>query len=280
MKSYKPFIIFTIIVLLVSALFYIFVIPKHNNYNQLEQAKIEKNARFGYIFSKIDKLTKSLPINQNVILTQVDISNNTPASTYKGPNNTIILEINKFYFEQYSTDSLMFLKKVLSHEFSHIITLQDNQFKEITKSKDFTREEYLKGESNCRPFFYNNYGCFAQYSLITRFYNQFWTDQLKTDYDQIQNTEYDDKEIFNKEMQEWGEKYKDNFASKISIESPEEDFAEIFSFWVLNLPLEFTPSNTVKNKLKFMDEQPELVGFKNFFNAEFDKIFSDIPHSL
>ena len=102
---------------------------------------------------------------------------------------------------------------------------------------------------------------------------------MKTQFDSIQNNSSNSGEEFQKKLSAWGEKYKDQFITTRSIESPEEDLAEILSYYITGGTLIPEPSTTVKEKIKFVESQTELVQFKKDFNESFDRIFADIPQS-
>lgn len=125
---------------------------------------------------------------------------------------------------------------VYLHEFAHIFSMSENQF------KDGGREYNLFGET------FDN---FKKDAYMNRFYKQFWNnvDQYWRD--------NEDKKI--KDIDEFYLLNKDNFVSHYASTNAYEDFAETFVEFILNKYDSdyFTPQ--IRQKINFFYQYPEIV---------------------
>ena len=200
-------------------------------------------------------------------VTPVIIDEGNPASTSKINKQDIFdLKLNSKFFIENNDLNIAFLRKVLSHELGHVMSLKNNQiskFSTVDKTK-IDRGLFDKEEKECGENYYNLEGCFASSSYISSYYKKFWTGNMKTEYDNIQKVV--DKTEFQNQMSVWYAKYKDQFISDIATTTPEEDMAESFSLWVIGYD-ETKLSDIQKTKIKFFDQFSELVQIKQKFNT-------------
>jgi hypothetical protein len=228
-----------------------------------------RNKNFG---KKIDnlliKLINNTEIKEIKVLTSEENKNAPAKTTRLDANNHFEVELNpSFFFDEKGVENTLFEKKVLSHEFMHVLSLQNNQissFGTINKAK-VERSLFDIEEAKCLPNYYNLEGCFKPESYITKFRNQFWTGNLRAENDQIQSILSQDE--FQTKMQAWSNKYKDSFVSNNASLTPEEDLAESFSIWCLGYETN-SLNETQKNKVKFFDRYPELLQVKEIINKE------------
>ncbi|MEI6729508.1 MAG: hypothetical protein WCK98_07765 [bacterium] len=220
---------------------------------------------------------KITPENTNIeyIIQIDDNQNSTPAQTLKKQQaNTFELTFQSRYFIENITFNQDFIKKVLIHEFMHVLSLQNSQFQGFNQVdfQPINKSNYDLAQAKCEPNYFNTEGCLNENSYLSKFYKKFWTGDLKSEYNQIQSI--NDKQEFNQKLNDWGLKYKDNFVSRNAFSSVEEDLAESFSIWVLNYDTEKqTPIQ--KDKIHFFDDYPELKQIKEKYVPTFETIFGN-----
>ena len=220
----------------------------------------------------LDKSVQSLP-DVRVITNVIDDKTNTPGQTQKTSGiDEFMVTIQQPYFTKgdgYDTD---FLKKVLIHELMHVISLQNSQFQTQNPSNfdPSDRKLFDSAEQKCLPEYFNSNGCLKSASYLSTFYKKFWTGEMRTEYDIIQQTQ--DKQQFSQSLYDWGTKYLDSFLSQNAFVSPEEDLAESFSFWALDYDTA-NLTQTQKDKIRFFDNYPELKSVKNDYLSSFDSSF-------
>ena len=268
------FFLLVIIMLAIIALLNVYLFP---SIPKSSSPKISNN-KSKELASKIENIYQKItPENSNIeyIIQIDDNQNSTPAQTSKKQQtNAFELTFQSRYFIENNNFNQDFIKKVLIHEFMHVLSLQNNQFQEFNQL-DFQptgKSDYDLAQAKCEPNFFNTDGCLNENSYVSKFYKKFWAGDLKTEYNQIQYI--DSKEEFNQKLVDWGQKYKDNFVSKNAYVNPEEDLAESFSIWVLNYDMEKqTPIQ--KDKIHFFDDYLELRLIKAKYKSTFDATFEN-----
>jgi hypothetical protein len=246
-------------------------IPKSSSQKSSNNKSKELAFKIENVYQKIT------PKNSNIEYTiQIDdTQNSAPAQTSKKQQaNTFELTFQSRYFIENNTFNRDFIKKVLIHEFMHVLSLQNSEFKEFNQV-DFQptiKSDYDLNQSKCEPNYFNTDGCLDENSYLSKFYKKFWTGDLKSEYNQIQSI--DDKQEFNQKLNDWGQKYKDSFVSQNAFSSPEEDLAESFSVWVLDYDTD-KQTPTQKEKINFFDDYPVLKLIKEKFEATFVSTFEN-----
>lgn len=274
-KNYKQIALFFGVIFLILTIFNLYFLPSFvwNSNRGIDDNTLK------LFKSKIQSMVSAEPLSKYSITSNFSFDAENPMMTNKNLNNSFKIEINPSQFIGTRSDtgksdiSNDFVKIVLSHEALHIISLQDKEFKTVLDPKNKDRNLFLKNESLCSPNYFNLNGCFADNSLINKFYSKFWTGEMLTEYNQIQNKTNLSIDEFQKNLASWGEKYKDNFITTRSIENPEEDLAEIVSYWITDINQNKTLTPVIKEKIKFVESQPELIQYKKEFNESFNKIF-------
>jgi hypothetical protein len=280
-KNYKQITLFLGLILSVFIIFNLVFVPGF----VWKPNRGLDDAALNLFKSKIQLMISAEPISKYSIITDWNFEAQNPMVTSKSLNNSFKIGINPSQFIGTRSDtgkseiSQDFVKIVLSHEASHIITLQDKELKTILDSNNIDKNLFLKNEALCKPNYFNLNGCFKDDSLINRFYTKFWTGQMLEEYNQIQNNTNLSNDDFQKNLANWGEKYKYNFITTRSIENPEEDLAEIVSCWVTDINQNKSLTPIIKEKIKFVESQPELVQFKKEFSESFNKIFETSTNS-
>jgi hypothetical protein len=230
-----------------------------------EKTTSNTNKEFGLIVNDIYNSGGEVIANNRL---NVEVIDNAPQpATTKKKDNSISTVFSQAYFITDPSANKFYniekLKAVATHELGHVLTLQDNQFSTMNTLSGLDdgqyKKAYLKEEKNCAPDYYNTEGCYKSESYISQFYRKFWVGDLKESYDSIQNLDSESKSEAEKII--WNQTYKDKFISYNALFSPEEDFAESFSFWVLGYQ-NLGVNSIIFNKLEFFNSFPELVGMK------------------
>lgn len=149
----------------------------------------------------------------------------------------------------YSKDSIEILDytHTLIHEYGHLLTLNPSQ---IELTDDIIQDDnkgYLTSE-----------GYALKDSYLEIFVKQFWDDELLLEWDNIDNKKNENKRV--KLLYEFYLSHRDNFVTDYAAESPEENIAEAWTFFVLS---DKPDTNTVKNqKVIFFYQFPELVAYR------------------
>jgi hypothetical protein len=241
--------------------------------NSISQSVSEKIGFEKEYSSKINAFLKTLEFTESVYL-EPSLNLDTegdPAETIKiNSENNFKINIKSFYFKNKNNElNSEFFKKVISHELMHVITNQNNQISNFNnKSLDISNKLiYDKLELECKSNFFNKEGCFKANSYLTIFKNKFWTNELLVEFNNLQQIENQNE--YSKQLSIWGEKYKDQFVSKLAYTNIEEDISESFSLWILESKIEGI-NQIQKDKIQFFDKFDELKKFKNNFNSNFN----------
>ena len=143
----------------------------------------------------------------------------------------------------------------LMHEYGHLVTLNASQVppnRRVFFSSGDT-EIYDQAVAAC-PQYFPGEGCSNPESYINEFYNRFWQD-IYTEWQGIDAIE-DEDEYYDR-LDEFYQKYKDQFLTDYSSASPAEDIAEAWSFFILSPKPE--ADSIANEKVLFFYEYPELV---------------------
>jgi len=149
----------------------------------------------------------------------------------------------------YSKDSIEILDytHTLIHEYGHLLTLNPSQIELTDDMIQDDNKGYLTSE-----------GYALKDSYLEIFVKQFWDDELLLEWDNIDNKKNENKRV--KLLYEFYLSHRDNFVTDYAAESPEEDIAEAWTFFVLS---DKPDTNTVKNqKVIFFYQFPELVAYR------------------
>jgi hypothetical protein len=147
----------------------------------------------------------------------------------------------------------------LIHEYAHLLTLGPDQVTPslaLFKNPD-DNEIYFNEVSAC-PAYFPGEGCSKTSSYINTFYNQFWAD-IYEEWLDINLIEEDD--AYYEALDDFYYEYEDRFVTDYAATNPEEDIAEVFTFFVLSP----RPggSTIAEEKILFLYEYPELVELRD-----------------
>ena len=149
----------------------------------------------------------------------------------------------------YSKDSIKILDytHTLIHEFGHLLTLNPTQ---IELSEDMY-QDYSKGYLTSEGYALKN-------SYLGMFVNNFWKSDLLYEWDKIVKKRSESKKI--KLLYEFYLSYSDDFVTDYAAESPEEDIAESWTFFVLSDKPK--KSTILSEKILFFYQFPKLVKYR------------------
>lgn len=147
------------------------------------------------------------------------------------------------------------LTYTLIHEFGHLLTLSPGQVTPSDAIFNHPDDEdiYLQEVSAC-PNYFPGEGCAQPDSYINSFYNQFWP-YIHEEWQAI-NLEEDDDTYYER-LDDFYNKYQDQFVNAYAPTNPEEDIAEAWSFFVLEPKPD--ADTIAKEKVLFFYDYPELI---------------------
>lgn len=184
------------------------------------------------------KFIPSRYVSQITFLEVVDKPENSIAANIinleNEPNSwKLKINLDKVYFNDNLNSEL--LSHAYIHELGHLLTLNsreiDLDYTYLNLSGKEFQSDFKQKEKKCHPNYYLQEGCSKDNSIINQFWQKFWL-QNWTEYDYIQQDSSD--ESFFKRSEEFYQRYKDSFVSRIAATNPEEDIAETFSYFILN----------------------------------------------
>lgn len=133
------------------------------------------------------------------------------------------------------------------HEFGHLLTLNSEQIELTEDDYQNNKKGYLTTEGYAK----NN-------SYLAKFVDRFWHTQLLKEWDKIDKIKNEDRKI--KNLYTFYLKNEDHFLSDYAAESPEEDIAESWTFFVLNeKPI---LKKIMHQKALFFYKFPELITYR------------------
>ena len=143
----------------------------------------------------------------------------------------------------------------LIHEFGHLLTLNEEQVSPSMAVFNNPDDLALRShEAAMCPNFYAHEGCSKRESYINQFYQRFWTDKYEEWY-QVEAIQ--DEYLYYMRLNEFYEKYQDQFVTQYAATNPGEDIAETWAYFVL-LPKP-QGSTIAEQKVLSFYEYPELI---------------------
>lgn len=163
-------------------------------------------------------------------------------------------DIDTYDFDIKNNDSthIISYSHTIIHEFGHILTLNPEQ---VLVSDDLEQDD-AKGYLTIE-------GYATHSSYLGKFIKQFWPDSLLTKWDVI-----DTKSSYKKQqlLLQLYLNNKDQFLTDYAAESPEEDIAESWTFFVI---LDKQTESLIKHqKVNFFYQFPELVTYRDEIRAK------------
>lgn len=151
----------------------------------------------------------------------------------------------------------------LVHEFAHLITLDEEQVPPIViADDDLYWENYAEEVEKCAPNYYPGEGCSKDNSYINVFFETFWGD-LYEEFTAIE--EIEDEEAYYAALDDFYQRYSDQFVTDYAVTNPAEDIAESFMLFVV---MEKPEGNTIaEQKIKFFYKYPDLVDMREYIRS-------------
>ncbi len=147
----------------------------------------------------------------------------------------------------------------LIHEYGHLLTLNEDQVSPSMAVFSNPHDPAVRSHeaAMCTNFFPNE-GCSKPDSYINQFYQRFWSDKFSEWYE-VETIQ--DEYLYYVRLNEFYEKYQDQFVTEYAATNPGEDIAESWAYFVL------TPrpqgSTIAEQKVLFFYEYPELVQLRH-----------------
>lgn len=143
----------------------------------------------------------------------------------------------------------------LIHEFGHLLTLNEDQVVPSMAVFDNPQDAAVRShEAAMCTTFYAHEGCSKRDSYINQFYQKFWADKYE-EWFQVETIQ--DEYLYYTRLNEFYEKYQDQFVTEYAATNPGEDAAETWTYFIL------TPkpqgSTIAEQKVLFFYQFPELV---------------------
>lgn len=151
------------------------------------------------------------------------------------------------------------LTYTLIHEYAHLLTLGPDQ---VTPSRAIFNnpddDDIYYDEVSACPDYFPGEGCSRPDSYVNAFFNHFWVD-IEEEWQDINLIEDDD--AYYEALDDFYYKYEDRFLTDYAATNPEEDMAEVFTFFILSpRPAEDT---IAEEKILFFYDYPELVQLRD-----------------
>ncbi len=159
----------------------------------------------------------------------------------------------------------------LLHEFGHFLTLKPDQVPPDSDVFYHPHDEaiYQQALATC-PRYFTGEGCSNSGSYINEFFNRYWSG-LYTEWEQINANR--GQESYRDQLNDFYNKYPDQFLTQYAPTSPEEDIAEAWTFFVLSPKPE--PTSMANLKVLFFYDYPELVALREQILS---RLCSSFPH--
>ncbi|ANQ48605.1 hypothetical protein MY04_1228 [Flammeovirga sp. MY04] len=170
---------------------------------------------------------------------------------------TIEFDIADMDLNSENPDYVEDYQHTLIHEFGHLISLNASQMQPTEDEYQDDSKGYLTSE-----------GYAIKGSYMDKYIKAFWGDDILFEWDKIAAIKNENKRV--RKLQNFYYKYDNEFVSDYACESPEEDFAESWTFFVLCDISE--PKNVKEDKVIFFHQFPELVEYRKKIRSKLKMI--------
>ena len=151
------------------------------------------------------------------------------------------------------------LTYTLIHEYAHLLTLGPDQVTpNMAVFNNPDDDDIYYDEVSACPDYFPGEGCSQPDSYVNAFFNQFWVD-IDEEWQDINLIEDDD--AYYDALDDFYYKYEDRFVTDYAATNPEEDLAEVFTFFILS-PRP-TGDTIAEEKILFFYDYPELVQLRD-----------------
>ncbi|MFK8011504.1 MAG: hypothetical protein AB8B80_05650 [Marinicellaceae bacterium] len=172
----------------------------------------------------------------------------------------IDIDTYDFNFKNTHPSHVLLYSHTIIHEFGHLLTLNPEQLKVSNDVNHSVAEGYLAKESHLKTD-----------SYLGIFIHKFWQGTLFSEWDSIQN--YNNPSKREHLLYQLYLNNKNQFLTDYAVESPEEDIAESWAFFVLS---EKPVMDKIKHqKVLFFYEFPELVEYRKNIRNNLELIPQD-----
>jgi hypothetical protein len=147
------------------------------------------------------------------------------------------------------------LTYTLLHEFGHLLTLNPDQVTPSRAIFEHPEDEdiFIQEQEACAAYFPGE-GCSSRKSYINLFVSRFWGDIFE---EWLTIDGIEDEDDYYESLDEFYQKYEDQFVSDYAPTSPEEDIAESWSYFILRPKP--AGNRIADKKVLFFYEFPELT---------------------
>ncbi len=204
--------------------------------------------------------TAMIPADQRRMLAQFEIITDGPGGVLSAVEQTPddpnrwILETD--IADMPDTKNLAF---TLLHEFGHLLTLNSSQVPPDLRVFNNPNSVRVRERaiSACTTYFPGE-GCSLPTSYVNNFFNQFWN-SLYSEWSVIDQIEDQDRR--DARLESFYHKYSNQFVDSYAANSPVEDIAETWAYFVLSS--QPSADSVADQKIRFFYAYPELVALRD-----------------
>ena len=165
----------------------------------------------------------------------------------------------RLYVNLLEFDSPQVVMDILTHEYGHMLTLNQTQTRDVTSEygREMEQKDFDKMRSACSDRFFTGYACATDSSYMNAFGNRFWSKEVYEAW--VSAFLLLDKEdgLNKTAINKFYAKYPDQFVSEYAATNPMEDMAESWTGFVMRQkPI---GTSIADQKVLFFYEFPELV---------------------
>jgi hypothetical protein len=208
-----------------------------------------QQAIWNYFTSIIPEKSRGFLTEYSVLTDGEDNLLAAVSQSYTDPNRWV-LEVDIADAQDYNH-----LTFTLIHEFGHLLTLNSDQVTPSMAVFDHPEDQeiYNQEAAQCSNYFPGE-GCSESDSYINQFYQRFWMDKY-AEWNQVDSI--NDDYLYYEKLNEFYEKYQDQFVTDYAATNPAEDISETWTHFVLAPKPQGT--TIAEQKILFFYEFPELV---------------------
>lgn len=148
---------------------------------------------------------------------------------------------------------------ILTHEYAHLLTLNDDQVRSLKNEygRDLEQTEFDAMHAQCKDAFFTGFGCAKPNAYINAYGNRFWTGAIYDQWVKAFLLADNDPAAYESAIDQLYIDHADEFVSMYSATNPREDIAEAWTEFILRpKPTEDT---IAAQKVLFFYGYPELV---------------------
>jgi hypothetical protein len=149
------------------------------------------------------------------------------------------------------------LDRTLIHELGHLISFHPDQVPPVTSDK-----AWYQAAVSCDAYLVRE-GCSSEDSYLNRFVEEFWEQELLSEWEEIAGIADDERRMA--AIESFAAAHRDDFVSTYAATNPEEDLAESFATYVLADAESLDGS--IGERIRFFSAFPELVTLRDAIRA-------------